>query len=151
MVRQPILWIRQQGYFNLPLGDPIAASLEAASKGDIEEVLNCFLRWFEARFATEFQIAQTIASALTDEADFKDIQDPDCPAAAREELRIASLEGFLEIKCAFRTKDCITEVKVSRLGTFLRNHRGRVIGGRKIKKSPLDDRTGRSYWGMTVV
>ncbi|MBM3903350.1 MAG: hypothetical protein FJ379_14890 [Verrucomicrobia bacterium] len=144
----PLIW---PGVFSLRLGDPITANLEAASKGDVEEVLKWFLRWFEARFATDYQTARNVSFALIETADHKDVQDPDCPAAVREDLRVAALEGLCEQRGAFRNKEGFPEVNSRKLGHFLKANRGRVIGGRRIQKSDADDRTGCSYWGVTSV
>jgi hypothetical protein len=151
MVRQPVLWIREKGLFHQAIGDPIAASLEAASKGNVEEVLKCFLRWYRARFSNDHQTAQDIGNSLVMTPEAKDLQDSGSPASIREELRVSALEGLLELRVAHRTKDGLPEVKPSKLGHFLKAHRGRVVDGQRIEKSAVDDRTGRSCWGVTVV
>ena len=147
MVRQPVLWVQQQGYFPHPLGDPITASLAAATKGNAEEVLSIFMSWLETRFGSEFQTSRTIAVGLeVSSGTSEELNDPNSPASFRETLREAALEGLYDLRVAYKSKEGILLVNTSKLGHFLKGHQGRVIGGRKVEKCASDDRTGRCFW-----
>ncbi len=147
MVRQPVLWVRQHGYFPHTLGDPITASLAAATRGNVEEVLNVFISWWETRFGSEYQTSKAIAHVIgLTEEDPKELSDPTSHASKRETLRETALEGLYDLRVAYKTKDGFLEVSSSKLGHFLKGHQGRVLGGRKIQKCAADDRTGRSFW-----
>jgi hypothetical protein len=149
MVRQPILWIRERGHFSQSLADPIAGSLEAATKGSVEEVLGVFFRWFEAKFGESWHTAHEISRALLDPEHLPMAKDPGNPAVAREELREAVLDGLLELRVAYKGRDGFPELAPSKLGHFLKGHRERVINGRRIEKNVAHDRTGRSLWGVS--
>ena len=175
MVRQPVLWVRQQGYFPHPLGDPITASLAAATKGNVEEVLSVFLSWWESRFGSEYQTAKAVAHVivLTEEApkavvvlrrndpflgrlrgsteeDPKELLDLASQASNRETLRETALDGLYDLRIAYKNRDEFLDVNASKLGHFLKGHQGRVIGGRKIEKCATDDRTGRCFWRVVA-
>jgi hypothetical protein len=151
MVRQPVLWVGQQGYFPHPLGDSIAASLAAATKGNVEEVLNVFLRWWEAYTGIEYQTSRGIAQALEITSENpEELSDPQSPASIRETLREEALEGLYDLRVAYKTNDGMPRVNTSKLGHFLKAHQGRVISGRRIQKCAADDRTGRSFWRVVI-
>jgi hypothetical protein len=151
MVRQPVLWVRQHGYFPHTLGDPITASLAAATTGNLEEVLKVFISWWVTRFGSEYQTSKFVAHVIgLTEEDPKELSDPTSHASKRETLRETALEGLYDLRVAYKTREGVLEVSASKLGHFLKAQQGRVLGGRKIEKCDTDDRTGRCLWRVVV-